>query len=154
MKASFWVAVGFLLLLPLFYMDFGDTEYPGLQKAERVVRYVSSKRQLKRSSFTAFAGENTPSRFVKWMFSSMGYAEWYMVDAPGEFSAEELKMIKKTGVPLLPPDVAIVPDKPNPERGKQVVVKPDNARNMIIVESYLDPQGAPVRTGEWEFPKF
>ena len=36
MKASFWIGVGFLLMLPLFYIDFSDTQYPGLQKAERV----------------------------------------------------------------------------------------------------------------------
>ncbi len=153
-KASLWIAVGIFLMLSLFYMNFGDTEYPGLQKAENVVRYVSSKHQLKRSSFPALAGEKSPSQFVKWMFSAMGSAEWYMVDASGEFSSDELKMIKKTGVPLLPPDVTIVPDKPNFERGKQVVVKSDNVKNMIVIESYLDPKEPPVRTREWEFPKF
>jgi hypothetical protein len=153
-KASFWIALGILLMLPLLYMDFGDTKYPSLQKAESVVRKVSSKRQLKRSSFSALAGEKTPSQFVQWMFSPMGSAEWYMVDTPGEFSSEELKMIKKTGVPLLPPDVTIVPNKPNLEHGKQVVVKTDNVKNLIIVESYIDPKESPVRTLEWEFPKF
>lgn len=154
MKASLWVAIGFLLMLPILYMDYADTEYPSLQKAERVVRHVSSKRQLKRSSFAYLSEKNTPSHFVKWMFSALGYAEWYMVDAPGELSTEELKMIKKTGVPLLPPDVAIVPDKPSLEHRKQVVVRPDILRNMIIAESYLDPKASPVRTSEWKFPKF
>jgi hypothetical protein len=153
-RTSLWIAVGFLLMLPLFYMDFGDTEYPSLQKAEGVVRYVSSKRQLKRSTFSALAAEKTPSQFVKWMFSPMGSAEWYMVDEPGELSSEELRMIKKTDAPLLPPDVIIVPDKPNLEHGKQVVVKTDDVKSMLIVESYLDPKEPPVRTREWEFPKF
>ncbi len=154
MKASYGIGLGFLLMLPLFYLDYGDSEYPSLQKAENVVRYVSSKRQLKRSSFHAISGEKKPSRFVQWMFSNIGYAEWYMVDAPGEFHAEELKMIKKSGIPLIPPDVAIVANKPNPERNKQVVVKADNTKNKILVESYLNPQNPPVRSHEWDFPQF
>jgi hypothetical protein len=151
-KLSIWIGIGFLLMLPLFYMNFSDTEYPALQKAEQVVRHVSSQRQLKRSSFYALDGEKTPSRFVQWMFSTLAHAEWYLIDAPGEFNVEELKMIKKSGIPLIPPDVAIVPYKPDLERGKQVVVKADNTRNILIVESYIDPQMLPVRTRQWKFP--
>ncbi|PIQ99197.1 MAG: hypothetical protein COV66_15115 [Nitrospinae bacterium CG11_big_fil_rev_8_21_14_0_20_45_15] len=150
-KLSIWIGTGFLLMLPLFYIDYSDTEYPALQKAEQVVRHVSSQRHLKHSSFYALDGEKTPSRFVQWMFSTLAHAEWYLVDAPGEFNAEELKMIKKSGIPLIPPEVAIVPYKPDLERGKQVVVKADNTRNILVVESYIDPQMLPVRTREWEF---
>jgi len=151
MKASWGFAIGFLMMLPLFYMDCGGPEYPELQKAERAVRYISAKRQLKRSSFAALAGEKTASRFVQWMFSPLGFAEWRIIDQPGEFSREELKMIKKTGVPLIPPGVSIVRDKPDPERGKQAVVKADDAKNMIVVEGYLDSKGPPVRISKWEF---
>jgi len=150
-QISIWIGIGFLLMLPLFYMDFSDTEYPALQKAEQVVRHVSSQRQLKRSSFSALDGEKSPSRFVQWMFSTLGYAEWYLVDAPGEFGVEELKMIEKRGIPLIPPEVSIVPHKPNLERGKQVVVKADDTRNILMVESYMDPRKPPTRTNEWEF---
>jgi hypothetical protein len=154
-KVSFWASIGFLLMLSLFYVGWDDPEYPSLQKAERFVRYVSSERQLKRSSFLALAGKKTPSHFVMWMFSPMGYAEWYVVEGSNlEFSADELKMIQRSGIPSIPSDVAIVSEKPNLERGKQVVVRGNNVKNMIIAESYLNPNEPPVRIREWEFPQY
>ena len=36
---------------------------------------------------------------------------------------------------------------------KQVVVKPDDERGMIIVEAYMDSQEPPLIVREWKFPK-
>jgi len=44
-----------------------------------------------------------------------------------------------------------VPDKPDMDKGQQVVVRGDDERQMMIVEGYLDPQDAPVLVKEWRF---
>ena len=126
----------------------GDSE---LKQAIKVVRYTSSKRQLARSSFALLNKDMKPSKFVGWMFSTIGSAEWFPPSTL-EFSLEELKMIQRSGIPLLPENVSIVPYKPDPRLGKQVVVKADDARHMIITEGYLDPTGEPVLFREWKMP--
>jgi len=60
-------------------------------------------------------------------------------------------MIQKTGMPFLPSGVSLVPDKPDMDKGQQVVVRGDDERQMMIVEGYLDPQDAPVLVKEWRF---
>lgn len=152
-RAMLWMAMGFLLVTPFLFWDSGTPKYPELRQAVDVVRHITSPRELGKSSFRFSTGEKFPSDFVKWMFSAMGTAEWYIVDQPGvEFSADELKAMKKGGIPLLPQDVRVVRDKPDPQYEKQIVVKPDDARRMIIVDIYLNPNGAPLRTREWAFP--
>ncbi|KMP12358.1 hypothetical protein UZ36_01230 [Candidatus Nitromaritima sp. SCGC AAA799-C22] len=149
---GWFFGIGFLLTLPLFYLDYGNSENPELKKAIRVVRHVSAKRNLMRSSFMALRGDKSPDQFVKWMFSPLGTAEWYMSENSIEFSPEEMKMIERT-TPLVPADVSILSNRPKADRAKQVVVKPDNQRRMIIVEAYLNPKDPPVLVKEWKFPE-
>ncbi|GJL80268.1 MAG: hypothetical protein NPINA01_32570 [Nitrospinaceae bacterium] len=146
MAGSLWMV--FLLL-------FGGcaTEHPELEQAIKVVRHVSSEKQLKSSSFLILSGEKTPSNFLTWMFSAMGTAEWYVADGPSiEFSPDELEHIKRI-TPLVPENVAIVADHPDPEKGKQVVVISDDNKNIIVVEGYLDPKEPHVLRKEWHFPE-
>jgi len=147
------VGFGFLIVLSLFYVDYEDSDYPELRKAVRVVRHTSARNELRRSSFMVIKGDKTPSQFVSWMFSPMGTAEWYMPEDSMEFTAEEMKMVGRVA-PLVPKDVAIVPDQAGAELGKQVVVISDDARKMIVVEAYLNPNKPPVFIKEWKFPEF
>ncbi len=128
-------------------------DYPELRQGIRVVRHISSPRQLARSSFWAMRSDEndlSPSKFVSWMFSPMGSAEW-IPPSPLEFSQEELKMISKIQ-PLLPAEVSIVPRKPDMKLGKQVVVFPDDARWVLIVKAYVTPGDEPVIVKELAFP--
>jgi len=150
-KLYVWVALGIMMVLPLLYMDYGSKEYPELNKAIRVVRYMSAEHQLQRSAFTYIHPEGRPEQFVAWVFSPIGSAIWPPVEGGGEFSREEEKMIQKTGMPFLPSGVSLVPDKPDMDKGQQVVVRGDDERQMMIVEGYLDPQDAPVLVKEWRF---
>jgi hypothetical protein len=61
-------------------------------------------------------------------------------------------MIQKTGIPYLPSGVSLVSNKPDMDRGQQVVVRGDDERQMMVVEGYLDPQETPVLAQEWRFP--
>ncbi len=39
-KLYVWAALGIIVVLPFLYMDYGSKEYPELNKAIRVVRYM------------------------------------------------------------------------------------------------------------------
>jgi hypothetical protein len=52
----------------LFIYD-ESPEYPELENGVRVVRYMSAKRQLARSSFIALQKNKTASDFVDWIFA-------------------------------------------------------------------------------------
>ena len=121
-----------------------------MNKAIRVVRHMSAERQLQRSAFRFTYPEGRPEQFVEWMFSPIGSAIWPPVEGGGEFSKEEEKMIQKTGIPFLPSGVSLVSDKPDMDRGQQVVVRGYDERQMMVVVGYLDPQDALVLVMEEE----
>ena len=142
--------LGFNSCSALVVMDYGSKEHPELNKAIRVVRHMSAERQLQHSAFRFTYPEGRPEQFVEWMFSPIGSAIWPPVEGGGEFSKEEEKMIQKTGIPFLPSGVSLVSDKPDMDRGQQVVVRGYDERQMMVVVGYLDPQDALVLVMEEE----
>ena len=98
--------------------------------------------------------DKSPSQFVEWMFSPLGLAEWPPMEDSLEFSPEELKMIKKIGIPAIPKDVAIVASSPTSEKGKQIVVKADDSNQTLIVEGFISAQSPSVFREEISFPTF
>ncbi len=126
-------------------------EPPELKKAAHVIRYLSAKNQLKRSSFWVVYPEGKPSEFVNWMFSAFGSAEW----PPHEDTADpmELEQARSIRAPIIPKDVALVPLAPNPDLKKQVVVRFDDAKGLLIANGYLDPAQPPVLIREWPLVK-
>lgn len=152
-KLYVWAALGILLVLPLLYLDYGPKEHPELNRAISAVRYMSAERQLKRTTFRLTYPDGTPEEFVKWMFSPMGLAIWPPVTGGVEFSQEEEKMLRKAGQPFFPSGVSIVAMNPDEDKGRQVVVRGDDGRQMMVVEGYLDPKVPPVLVKEWRFSK-
>ena len=151
-KLCIGVALSFVAVLPFLYRDYGSSEYPELNQAIRVVRYISAERQLRSSTFRVVYPEGGPKQFVKWIFSPMGSALWPPTEGGLEFSAEELKMLQKTGIPVLPSGVSLMPEKVDAEGGRQLVMRGDDERQVLIVEGYLDPQATSVLVKEWQFP--
>lgn len=149
-KLYVWSALGILIVLPLLYLDYSPKEHPELNQAISVVRFMSAERQLLRSGFWSTYPEGSPEQFVDWMFSPMGSAIWPPIEGSGEFSQEEQKMIKRTGIPFLPAGVSLEPENINEGRGLQIVVRGDDERHMLIVEGYVDPLDSPVLTKEWK----
>jgi hypothetical protein len=144
-------AIGVMMILPMLFWDYDEPEYADLRQAERVVRHVSSEQQIDQSSFLMIEGEKTPSQFVNWMFSAFGTAGWHVSEDSMEFSPDEMKAIKRNS-PVVPKNVDIFAYHPKFTRGKQVVVKADDSRRMLIAEAYLNPQKKPVFVSEWPFP--
>ncbi len=143
------VGLGLLLLLPMFFVDWnGGGNYPQLEKTGRVVRYMSAPHQLQRSSFIAFYPEGKPSEFVSWMFSEIAAAEW----PPSEWELDPMERegVRTVGMPILPKDVRIY-SRLKKDGSKQVVVKADDGRGLILIEGYLAPDQPPVLSQQWSF---
>ena len=127
-------------------------EYPELEKAIRVVRYLSAPNQLHRSSFLVMFPDGQPSDFVTWMFSTFGTAEWPPSEGSLELEDSDWEdAMRTTGTPIRPREVSLVPLKPDPDLKKQVVVRWDNVRRKILVEGYLESGAAPVLVREWDW---
>ncbi len=126
---------------------------PDLEQGIRVVRYMASKNQLRRSSFLVVYPEGKPSDFVNWMFSTFGTAEWPPSEEMAEMDPMTLEQAKSIRMPIIPKGVAIVALKPDEERGRQVVIRADDARGVLIVEGYADPGQAPVAQSLIKIPK-
>jgi len=60
-------------------------------------------------------------------------------------------MMRSSETPTLPESISIVADIPDPLKGKQIVVKPGNTGNRIIVEGYILPIEKTKITKELEF---
>jgi hypothetical protein len=149
-KLYVWIAIGVLLALPLFYVDFGPKENIELRKGIAVVRYMSAPRQLQRSSFLPTYPNGTSEQFLSWMFSSLGVAEWPPYEGGLEFSPEEEAMIRKTGMPFIPANLVLISQEPDLEKGRQVVIRADNG--LLIAEGYENPEEPPVVIKKMAFP--
>ena len=122
-----------------------------LKRAAQAVAYMIAPKQLARSSFYAIYPEGKPSQFVKWMFSTFGTAEWPPAeDSPDEAALEGAMALR---IPIIPRDVAIIRDKPDPDAGKQLVVRPDDLKGAVIAEGYLKPEGPPALIRVWKLTR-
>lgn len=128
----------------------GSAVPPELEQAAGLVGYFTTPSVLSRSTFPAVLPEGTPKQFVSWLFSGMGTSEWPLTreEAMREFGEPGVP-----GMPTLPDDVAFLHSRPDTSRGKQIVVKWDNGRGMVIVEGYLDPKQEPIFLKEYVLPR-
>ncbi len=126
---------------------------PDLVKGAKVIGSWLRPRNLSRSAFFVGIPDGKPSQFVSYIFSEMGTAEWSPSEGSGEFSEDEIKAMKQTGLALTPVGVAFVPLKPDKSKGRQIVVKSDDSRGMVIAEGYTDPSKKPVLIKEWKLQK-
>lgn len=140
------------ILLPLLWIACsGESNPPELVQGARVVKWMMAEKNLERSAYAYLLPNGTPRQFVSYLFSSIGSAEWPMEEESNEgISQEEAQAIR---MPLLPKGVRFTHSKPNPSFGKQIVLKWDDARNVVIVEGYLDPTLPPDLTREFTLPK-
>lgn len=147
---AIWGALGFLLVLPLLFIDWTDSPaYPRLEQAVKVVRYLSAPRQVSRSSFSAMFPDQRPSEFVKWMFSTPGKASWPPVE---DGHGDEVEAAQSLRIPMIPKDTLILPGQPHLNKaGRQLVVKADDPRGLLVVEGYFDSRHPPVFTREIPF---
>ena len=124
---------------------------PDLEQAKSVLSHFFAPMYLQNSMFAAAYPECKPSQLVHYMFTSLAAAEMPLSEKLAK--EEDREESEAMGMPLWPDGVAMVPLVPDPTKGRQLVLKHDDARSMIIVEAYEDPLGEPVATYEWQIEK-
>jgi hypothetical protein len=128
---------------------------PDLAKAINAVGAMVSRHGLERSAFYAVYPDGTPSDFVAFLFSPLGKAEWVPDDAAtpertGLVSAEDVLAV---GGELRPGAVGLVSEAPEPRIHRQVVLRADDERGVVIAAAYEQPGQAPVVVHEWALPR-
>lgn len=126
---------------------------PELEQAADFVGWMLAPTNLARSTFPVVLPQGTPKQFVSWLFSTLGTADWPPSESTAKQHPDEAEMARAIGAPLFPDDVRIFHSKTDSSAGKQVVVKWDDGRNVVIVEGYIDPSQTPVLVKEWELPR-
>ncbi len=140
-----------LLFLTTIAFSCSDSSVPGdLEQATLLVAHFTTPSVLENSTFPVVLPNGTPKQFVSWLFSQMGVAEWPLTreGAMREFGEPGIP-----GMPALPDSVAYHHTKPDSTQGKQIVVKWNDERGVVIVEGYLDPKQPPVFVREYVLPK-
>ncbi len=125
------------------------TKDPKLEQAAQVVREMLAKRNLERSMFSAAFKNPRPSQFVSYMFSDMGVAEW----PPSEVHASEMQREQMSSIraTMTPKGVTYIPLSKRKGAGKQLVVKSDDGKGVVIIVAYSDPTKPPIFTRELKF---
>jgi hypothetical protein len=129
----------------------GDPAPEDLRQGASVIGSMAAPRHLRQSMFLGLFPSGKPSQFVSFLFSTLGTAEWPESErsaARDPILGEEAAAI---GIPLLPDGVAFTDRSPKSELGRQIVVRFDDPRNLLIIEGYVDPTQPPVLTVEREF---
>lgn len=124
-----------------------DIEDPELRQGMAFVRYLTSGRFLNRSSFGSGGDERTPSALVAYLFSDMGVSEWAVTGDPLE--AEQMR---SAGIPVPPPSVMLTRRR-QAGQGRQLVLRGDDERGVVVVEGYGPEDPVPAFTEEIRFPR-
>lgn len=116
---------------------------PELHRGVVMIKWMTSPLRLSRSQYSAVQ-DGKPSTYVKFMFSSMGVAEW----PDSEEAAERDPLLKEQAaagrLALAPKGVSFAADAPDPAKMRQIVLKADDAKGILIVEAYDSPAAKPL----------
>ena len=145
----------FFILLFVFFVGFWGCEgaVPAdLDRAAKVIRFMSEENKLEKTSFPALYPKCLPSEFVKWLFSEKGLAEWPDSLDNDDSNPDVRNKAFKEGAPIVPTNVHFFAGKTDPNSGRQLIVKANDVSRIIIVEGYGDPQKKPDLKREWSLP--
>ena len=124
---------------------------PDLARAKDIVADFVAPLSLQNSMFAAAYPDCKPSQLVHYMFTGLAAAELPEV----EHSATETDTppSEESGAPGWPAGVEMVALNPDPAKGRQLVLKADDAKEILILEVYDDPAKAPLATYEVKVAK-
>jgi hypothetical protein len=143
------MVVGVILWGLVHFSSPSGSDHPRLDQACQAIRAMAASANLTQSAFPYVCPESQPSQWVSYFFSTLGTAEWPPTEGL-EFTAEEARVAR---IKTLPSDVAIVPLRPLPRSGKQLVLSYDDARGVIIADAYESADRTPVFRREWPLPQ-
>ncbi len=143
-------------VLPIFIASFcgwacNPTPAPpaDLTQAAQAMRSLTKPSVFRRTAFAQTSTDPTPSNFVEYLFSDLGVAEW--PERESWYPEDEHPYVG----PLLPDHVTVVPLNPDPtlDTGElQLVLVPNDEKNVILAEGYTDIEADPVLSQEWPMP--
>jgi hypothetical protein len=116
-----------------------------LEQGVKVVEWMLAPVNLSKSSFPAVLPDGTPKEYVSWFFSEMGVAEWPFPDDIPEGMA--------ISIPTMPKGVGFRHSEADTDGGRQIVLRWDNQKWVIIVEAYDDPAQPPLVVREIRLEK-
>jgi hypothetical protein len=112
---------------------------PRLEQAVLSFKYMTSKKFLSDSPFKNIYPRQIPSEYLEYIFSTIGSAEW-----PTAYDEGEEEQLRSVGIPIMPLDIAIAPNRPDLKVDLQIVLKADDKTGMIIIEAYEKAGEDPV----------
>lgn len=139
---------------------------PELRQAARAMHQMTTRSILSRSCFYVAYPDGSPSDFVDYLFSPLGAAEWPPRDgrtAPGEelspdqaimreTMAFEAEQAKAAGLAVLPGSVRISRMQRRDPTAKELVLRPDDSKGVVVATGYMANQSEPVTASEWKLP--
>tara|TARA_B100000686_G_scaffold352262_1_gene453649 strand:- start:2989 stop:3504 length:516 start_codon:yes stop_codon:yes gene_type:complete len=143
-------------LVPLAFFLLAACEGPvptDLDRAAKVVRYMSRADVLPTTTFSKKYPDGKASDFVDWFLSEEGRSQWPASLSNADSNPEIRKEAYELNAPIVPRNMIFLAHKPDRKQGRQLVVKPDDSRNLIIVEGYADPNALPDLKREWELSR-
>lgn len=120
---------------------------PELKRGVQLIRWMAAPEQLSKSMYSTVQ-DGKASTFVSYVFSDMGVAEWPQSEEAAEHDPAIKERAMAALLPLSPKGVTFSANAPNPAKGRQVVLKSDDARQMIVIEAYDNPSAEPLMTDE------
>lgn len=120
---------------------------PELKRGVQLIRWITAPERMAKSMYSAIQ-DGKASTWVSYFFSDMGAAEWPETEEAAERDPAIAERAKSAGLPLAPKGISFFADKPNPEKGRQIVLKADDTRGVIIVEVYDTPSAKPLLVEE------
>lgn len=141
-----------VVMLSICQLDCSKTDEE-LAQAASVITWVIAPANLERSQFAAAFPDCKPSEFVNYFFSTMGASELPPSEAEAEIDLSVRDQAESIRMPISPANVAFVSRTPDPKKGKQLVLKFDDERGVVIAEGYINPNEAPELVREWKIEK-
>ena len=142
------VLAAVLVLFTVFSGCSSTSIEPEFKQGFQMVRSMVAPTHLSRSMFSAAYPECKPSQYVSYYFSTLGSAERPPTAEMAEMEGLTPADLQAAGHVVHPSGIAFVPQQPDPIKGKQIVMKADDSRMMIILEAYETPTAQPVATEE------
>lgn len=132
----------------IIFQSCGKNEPPTIwEKTAKFVKSHSTEDYLKTVDpvFKMLEGEHKASDWVEYFFSVLSTRNWI---------SEDDELAKYVRGPKLPVGIMMLPyEKDDTSTRPQLIVKADDARNLIIVEGYDVPANKVVFSDEWVFPE-
>ena len=130
---------------------FGSPVPEDLRQGASVISSMAAPRHLRQSMFLGLFPDGTPSQFVSFLFSSLGAAEWPESESSAVRDPVFREQASAIGMPLRPDGVAFTDRWPKAKLGRQIVVRFDDRRSLLIIQGYVHPARPPVLVIEQEF---